>query len=79
MLFFGQSAGATDVYTVATLPEAPSLFKSAIIESIALPQLTKYSVAQKLGASLAKGLSCGLSDVSRQHLSLHIGTGLTFL
>lgn len=79
MLAFGQSAGATDVYTIATLAEAPSLFKSAIIESIALPQLTKNSSAQKLGASLAKGLSCGVTDVSGQNLSLQIGTGLTLL
>ncbi|KAJ5390512.1 uncharacterized protein N7496_001580 [Penicillium cataractarum] len=64
VLAFGQSAGATDVYTIATLAEAPSLFKSAIIESIALPQLTKNLTAQKLGASFAKGLSCGLSDKS---------------
>jgi para-nitrobenzyl esterase len=64
VLAFGQSAGATDLYAIASLPQAPSLFKSAIIESIALPQLTLKSVAQKLGASFAKTLQCGLDDVS---------------
>lgn len=78
MLAFGQSAGATDLYTIATLPTAPSLFKSAIIESIALPQLTQNSSAQKLGASFAKQLKCGLNDVSG-HCSLHRYTGLTLL
>lgn len=64
VLAFGQSAGATDVYTLATLAEAPSLFKSAIIESIALPQLTNKSIAQRLGLSFAKQLQCGSKDVS---------------
>ncbi|CAG7930658.1 unnamed protein product [Penicillium olsonii] len=64
VLAFGQSAGATDVYTLATLPRAPSLFKSAIVESIALPQLTNKSVAQKLGVSIAKQLKCGVKDKS---------------
>lgn len=64
VLAFGQSAGATDLYTIATLPTAPSLFKSAIIESIALPQLTANWSAQKLGASFAKQLKCGVQDVS---------------
>lgn len=64
VLAFGQSAGATDVYTLTTLAEAPSLFKSAIIESIALPQLTDKSIAQKLGVSFAKGLQCSRKDVS---------------
>ncbi|CEN60539.1 hypothetical protein ASPCAL02975 [Aspergillus calidoustus] len=64
VLAFGQSAGATDLYAIASLPQAPSLFKSAIIESIALPQLTLKSVAQKLGASFAKTLQCGLDDKS---------------
>ncbi|KAJ5332648.1 hypothetical protein MYU51_018821 [Penicillium brevicompactum] len=64
VLAFGQSAGATDVYTLTTLAEAPSLFKSAIIESIALPQLTDKSIAQKLGVSFAKGLKCSRTDKS---------------
>ncbi|OOQ86520.1 putative carboxylesterase [Penicillium brasilianum] len=64
VLAFGQSAGATNLYTIATLAEAPSLFKSAIVESVALPQLTKNATAQKLGASFAKVLQCGLNDKS---------------
>ena len=79
VLAFGQSAGATDVYTIATLSEAPSLFKSAIVESIALPQLTNNASAQKLGASFAKQLKCGLSDVSGHNCSLQRYTGLTLL
>ncbi|CAG8416679.1 unnamed protein product [Penicillium salamii] len=64
VLAFGQSAGATDVYTLATLDKAPSLFNSAIVESIALPQLTNTTIAQKLGVSYAKQLKCGASDKS---------------
>jgi para-nitrobenzyl esterase len=64
VLAFGQSAGATDVYTLATLAEAPHLFKSAMVESIALPQLTNKTIAQKLGVSFAKKLDCSANDVS---------------
>ncbi|CAG8083849.1 unnamed protein product [Penicillium salamii] len=64
VLAFGQSAGATDVYTLATLDQAPSLFNSAIVESIALPQLTNTAIAQKVGVSYAKQLKCGASDKS---------------
>ncbi|KAL2700960.1 hypothetical protein AAEP93_007779 [Penicillium crustosum] len=60
----GQSAGATDVYTVATLPQAPSLFKSAIIESIALPSLLTNSTVQQTGASYAQTLRCSVRDKS---------------
>ncbi|KAL3454323.1 Carboxylesterase [Aspergillus insuetus] len=64
VLAFGQSAGATDVYAIASLPQAPSLFKGAVIESIALPQLTATSAAQKLGESFANTLGCNPDDTS---------------
>ncbi|KAJ0418497.1 Carboxylesterase [Aspergillus carlsbadensis] len=64
VLAFGQSAGATDLFALASLPQAPSLFKSVIIESIALPQLTATSAAQKLGASFANTLGCSPDDKS---------------
>ncbi|KAL3491517.1 Carboxylesterase [Aspergillus germanicus] len=64
VLAFGQSAGATDLYAIATLPQAPSLFKGAIIESIALPQLTATSAAQKLGTSFANTLGCSSDEKS---------------
>lgn len=63
MLLFGQSAGATDVYAIATLPQAPQLFNSAIAESIALPSLLTNSTLQEAGASYSKQLNCKGSDV----------------
>ncbi|KAJ5115668.1 hypothetical protein N7456_000016 [Penicillium angulare] len=64
VVLFGQSAGATDVYTVATLPQAPSLMNSVIVESVALPSLIEYSQLQKTSASFARQLHCGVSNTS---------------
>lgn len=66
MVLFGQSAGATDVYSVATLPQAPSLINSAIVESVALATLTTNSTIQMTGASFAQTLNCSVDDVSGQ-------------
>lgn len=66
----GQSAGATDIHTIATLPQAPSLFNSAIVESIALPSLVSNSTLQKTGASYAQTLRCSVRDVSAKPLCL---------
>ncbi|KAJ5995427.1 hypothetical protein N7481_002404 [Penicillium waksmanii] len=64
VLLFGQSAGATDVFTIATLSQAPSLFKSVIAESIALPSLVSNLTLQKTSASVAQVLKCDLNDKS---------------
>lgn len=65
MLLHGQSAGATDVFTVATLPQAPRLMKAAIMESGGGRDIPLNDTAQALGAAFAKGLSCNTTDVSR--------------
>ncbi|KAI9928485.1 hypothetical protein ASPWEDRAFT_170522 [Aspergillus wentii DTO 134E9] len=64
VVLFGQSAGATDVYAIATLPEAPSLINGAIAESIALPSLLSNVSLQQSGASYAKSLNCSVGDKS---------------
>lgn len=64
MVLIGQSAGAEDVFIIATLPQAPSLFKAAIAESIPNTQLMFNSTLQSTGASYAQALNCGVSDVS---------------
>ncbi|KAF9890629.1 hypothetical protein FE257_005760 [Aspergillus nanangensis] len=64
VVLFGQSAGATDVFAIATLPQAPSLINSAIAESIALPSLLSNSSLQQTGQSYAKSLQCSTSDMS---------------
>lgn len=64
MMLFGQSAGASDVYIIATLPEAPSLINSAISESLVLPSLTDRSAVQKAAISYAKVLDCDVGDVN---------------
>ncbi|KAL4893722.1 Carboxylesterase [Aspergillus ambiguus] len=62
ILLFGQSAGATDVHAIATLPQAPSLINSVIAESIAMPSLQSNSSLQKTGVSYAQSLQCGVHD-----------------
>ncbi|KAJ3496183.1 hypothetical protein NLG97_g2846 [Lecanicillium saksenae] len=62
MVLFGQSAGATDAYIIATLPEAPSLIKSVIAESLALPSLVDSSSVENAAVSYAKGLGCEVAD-----------------
>ncbi|KAJ5624200.1 hypothetical protein N7510_000509 [Penicillium lagena] len=64
VVLFGQSAGVTDVFTISTLPQAPSLFNSAIAESIALPSLMSNSTLQNTGASYAQSLQCSVYDKS---------------
>lgn len=51
------------MFTLATLPQAPSLFNSAIAESIALPSLSANTTIQKTGASYAQTLKCDIHDV----------------
>jgi carboxylesterase type B len=64
VVLFGESAGATNTYILSTLPQAPSLFKSAIWESGAGPQLATPEVANTLGTSYASKLNCTTTDVS---------------
>jgi carboxylesterase type B len=66
VVLFGQSAGATDVFTIASLPQAPDLIKAVIAESIPDTQLLLNSTLQSTGASYAKALNCSVGDVSAE-------------
>ena len=63
VLLFGQSAGSVNVYNIATLPQAPTLFKAAISESGGGRDAPLTSAANALGVSYAKTLGCDVSDV----------------
>jgi carboxylesterase type B len=58
VVLFGESAGATNVFILSTLPQAPSLFNAAIWESGAGPQLAAPEVANTFGTSFASKLNC---------------------
>ncbi|KAJ6082496.1 hypothetical protein N7499_007370 [Penicillium canescens] len=62
VLFFGQSAGAENVYAIGSLPQAPSLMNSLISESGGGRSLSVNSTQQKVAASYAKMLNCSTSD-----------------
>lgn len=63
-MLHGQSAGARDAFTIATLPEAPELFSSGIFESGAGRETTTCSNAQKIGEAYARAINCSADDVS---------------
>jgi carboxylesterase type B len=65
VLLFGESAGATNVFILTTLPKATSLFNAAIWESGAGPQLATPAVANTLGTTYATELNCTGTDVSK--------------
>lgn len=58
VVMFGQSAGANDVFTISTLPQAPKLMKSAIVQSGGGTFVTPANVAQDAGIAFAKALNC---------------------
>lgn len=70
VMLHGQSAGARDAFTLATLSEASELFSSAIFESGAGRETTTCSNAQRIGQSFAAALNCSADDVS---LSIRTG------
>lgn len=72
VLLFGQSTGAEDVFAITSLPQAPSLMNSAIMESGAGRNLGNNAVQQKLGASYAQTLNCSTTDVSAEITSVVI-------
>ena len=67
MVLHGQSAGAIDTFTIATLPQAPTLFKSAIMESGGGRDIAINDTAQAVGQGFAQGLNCSATDVSTKH------------
>lgn len=58
VVMFGQSAGANDVYTISTLPQAPKLMKSAVVQSGGGTFVTPAEVAQDAGTKFAQALNC---------------------
>lgn len=64
VVVFGQSAGGLDAHILATLDEAPSLMKSAIMESGAGQSVQNLSSVAAFSAKFAALLPCGADDVS---------------
>ena len=64
VLLHGQSAGAYNTFTVATLPQAPKLMAAAIMESGGGRDSAPYEIEPKVGASYAQGLNCSTSDAA---------------
>ncbi len=62
-MLYGQSAGAINTYTVATLPQAKSLISSAIMESGAGTDIPTLAEAQRFYEFYATQLNCSISDV----------------
>ncbi|KAJ5623871.1 hypothetical protein N7510_000180 [Penicillium lagena] len=62
VLLFGQSAGAEDAFIIASLPQAPSVISSVIMESGAGKKLLYNSTIQGVGASYAQTLKCSSND-----------------
>ena len=72
VVLIGQSAGAEDAFIIATLPQAPSLFRAAISESIPNTQLMFNSTIQSSGVSYAQALNCNVSDVSAPKFPINV-------
>lgn len=62
-MLFGQSAGATNVFIVSTLPQAKTLVSSVISESGAGRDLDYAAGVNLIGEDFAKAVNCGTSDV----------------
>ncbi|KAH8895930.1 alpha/beta-hydrolase [Thozetella sp. PMI_491] len=64
VLLYGQSAGAENSFTIATLPQAPSLISSVILESGAGRDTETIAEAQKFYEFYASQLNCSKSDLA---------------
>ena len=69
VLLFGQSSGATNVFQVAALPQAPSLIKAAIMESGGGRDALTNATIQSLGSTYAKYIGCDVTNVRASSLS----------
>ncbi len=67
-MLYGQSAGGTNTFTISTLPQAPSLISSAIIQSGSGRDLSTIAEVQKFYEFYASQLNCSKTDVSISHL-----------
>lgn len=64
VLLFGQSAGAYDTFIISSLPQAPSLFSAAIMESGTGANLSTPADIQPETETFVKGLNCSLTDIA---------------
>lgn len=71
MVLFGQSAGAFDTFTIATLNDAPDLISAAIMQSGGGSDFASVAEAQPWNELFVTTLGCQPSDVSGLLLPLH--------
>ena len=64
VLLHGQSAGAVNTFTIASLPQAPRLLNAAIMQSGGGRDAPLKDSAYELGNSYAKALNCSSDNVS---------------
>ena len=64
VVLHGQSAGAQDVYLLSTLPQAPELFSSVIMESGGGGDTTPCSSAYEVWDAYAHALNCSTTNIS---------------
>lgn len=70
VLLFGQSAGAVDTYTIASLAEAPQLIRAAAMESGGGRDAPAQKKVQRWHKLFLNGLNCTTADVS--HTTYHM-------
>ena len=63
VMVFGQSAGAVDVFTLATMEEAPAVMRTAAMESGGGRDLATKEQVQTWQTTYSNALNCGTTDV----------------
>ena len=63
MLLFGESAGATNTFALASLPGAPKLMRAAAMESGGGRDLATVAAAQTFQKIFLRNLNCSTPDV----------------
>lgn len=77
IVLFGQSAGALDVYVIASLPQAPSLIRGAIAQSGGGAGLPSKAAVDVFATKYAASLNC--DDVGCSYSFLAISKNLRLL
>ena len=62
-MVFGQSAGAFNTFTLATLDNAPQLMRAAIMESNGGLDFATTAEAETYGQQYVSALGCSINDV----------------
>lgn len=75
VLVFGQSAGAFDSFTLASLPEAASVMNAVVMQSGGGVDVPNLSQVQAYHADFVKHLNCSTEDVSTGLISLIVLVG----